>query len=140
MIEVYLTLNGNAKEAAEYYANVFGADAPYIMTADQMPKEENEEMQFPPDFVVYSHVETFAGNIMMSDCIPGEEVTPNDSVWISVTDPDADKLHRVFDALAKDGDVLMALEPTFFSPLYGQLKDKFGFHWMLMLPDEEVES
>ncbi len=36
-------------------------------------------------------------------------------------------------AFAQDGKVDMPLTPTFWSPLYGMLTDKFGVGWMVMV-------
>lgn len=38
--------------------------------------------------------------------------------------------------MAEEGEVIMPLEETFFSPLYGQVKDKYGFYWMIMSSEE----
>ncbi|MGI6235083.1 MAG: VOC family protein [Christensenellales bacterium] len=136
MIEVYLSFNGNAAEAAAFYQQVFDAPEPYIMRFSDMPREEQE--QTPPgaeDLVMYANVKTYAGDIMMSDMMPGTSVTPNEGVWITFSHEDLGRLRRHFDALAKDGEVIMPLEQTFFSKLYGQVKDKFGFYWMIMSPE-----
>jgi len=44
--------------------------------------------------------------------------------------------HRVFNALATNGQIMMPLTETFWSPLYGQVTDQFGVAWMVMLPGE----
>ena len=138
MIEVYLNLNGNAREAANYYADVFDAPPPYIMNASDMPAEDQARMG--PDnlnVVIHANVKTFTGDLMMSDRSPEEApVTPNDSVWITLSHKDHALLRRSFERLAKDGLVTMPLEPAFFSPLYGQVKDKYGHCWMFMDPSE----
>jgi PhnB protein len=134
MIEVYLSLNGNAAEAAIYYAQLFEAPEPYIMRFADMPKADQDQM--PPgaeNLVMYANVKTSVGDIMMSDMMPGSSVTPNEGVWINYSMKDEERLRQYFDAMAKDGEVLMPLEKTFFSPLYGQVKDKFGFYWMFMI-------
>ncbi|MCB1124283.1 MAG: VOC family protein, partial [Verrucomicrobiae bacterium] len=45
---------------------------------------------------------------------------------------------HVFDALAQDGQVIMPLTKTFWSPCYGMVTDKFGIGWMVMVsgPDQ----
>lgn len=135
MIEVYLNLNGNAEEAANYYAKAFGAEAPYLMRFHDMPKED--QLNAAPGMeklVIYGNVKTFAGDLMLSDELPGLTVNPTSAVWITLSHDDAQRVRSAFEALARDGEVLMPLEPAFFSPLYGQLRDKYGFHWMFMMP------
>ena len=138
MIEVYLNMNGNAREAANYYAEVFKAPAPYIMNTADMPQEDQSQM--PPgaeNMVIYANVKTFAGDIMLSDRMPGEaSVVPNDSIWINLSHKDHALLRQSFERLARDGMIIMPLEPAFFSPLYGQVRDKYGFSWMVMDPGE----
>ena len=133
MIEVYLNFNGNAAEAAAYYAKVFEAPEPYIMRTSDMPAADQAGMPAGSEnLVMHANVKTEVGDIMMSDLMPGSTVTPNESMWINYSCKDQERLRGFFDAMAKDGEVLMPLETTFFSPLYGQVKDKFGFHWMFM--------
>ena len=135
MIEVYLNFPGNAREALTYYAEVFGAPAPYVMSFADMPEEDRAGAPAGMEnMVIYGNLKTFAGDIMMSDDMPDRSAAPTNASWIAVTHTDDAAIRRVFEALAKDGEVLMPLEATFFSPLYGQVKDKFGHHWMLMLP------
>ena len=138
MIEVYLNFNGQAEEAARFYAQAFGAPEPYLMRFSDMPREDQQ--QAPPgmeQLLMHGNVKTFAGDIMLSDNIPGQETQPNAAYWITVSHPDEARLRQAFSALTEGGQVLTPLEPTFFSPLYGQLKDRYGFHWMLMLPDPD---
>lgn len=137
MMDPYLSLNGNAAEAAAYYAKAFDAPEPYIMRYGEMsPKEVGE---IPPDMaqlVMHANVKTYGGDLMLSDMMPGSSVTPNEAVWITFSFPDLNKLRESFERLGRDGEVLMPLEKNFFSPLYGQLKDKYGFHWMVMSSEE----
>lgn len=138
MIEVYLNFPGNAAEAAAFYAKAFGAEAPDLMTYSQLPPDVDEG--FPPEMgplIMHGNIKTFAGDIMLSDDMPQEGLKPNTSNWILVSNADHARLKSTFDALLEGGEVIMALEPSFFSPLYGQLKDKFGFFWMFMDPTSE---
>jgi PhnB protein len=138
MIEVYLNFPGNAAEAAAFYAKAFGAEAPDLMTYSQMPRDADAGIPAEMgNLVMHGNIKTFAGDIMLSDDMPQESLKPNTSHWILVSDADHARLNRVFDALSEGGEVIMPLEPAFFSPLYGQLKDKFGFFWMFMDPTPE---
>ena len=132
MIEVYLNFSGQGAEAAAHYAKAFGGEITYMMRFSDMPKEAGELREGMADRVIHANVTTYAGQIMLSDTDEDNVSPPSDAMWISVSHSDHDKLRATFDALARDGEVLMPLGPTFFSPFYGQLKDKYGFHWMLM--------
>lgn len=135
MIQVYLNFGGNAREALRYYQQAFEAKDPYIMSFADMPEADRQGAAPGMEhMVIYGALMTYAGELQMSDDVPGRHPKPTSAHWISVTHADADALRRTFGFLARDGEVIMPPEPSFFSPLYGQVKDKYGFHWMLMLP------
>ncbi len=133
MITVYLNFPGNAAEAARYYAQVFEAPEPQIMTPAGMPPEDRQQMgPVSDDFVVHANVATFGGDLMLSDSFPGFTPKAGDMVNVTFSHPDHDRIRRAFDKLAQDGTVDMPLEPAFFSPLFGSLRDKYGINWLLM--------
>lgn len=137
MIEVYLNLNGNAREAAEYYAKALSGEVTFLMTAGQMSEEERKGWPSSDEnMVIHANVTTFAGQIMLADNYPGQEVSPSAAINICLSHTDLDKIRAAFDALAADGEVGMPLAPAFFSPLFGVVVDKYGFSWMMMSSDE----
>lgn len=139
MIKVYLSFNGNTKEALDYYVDVFNATDVYVLKFSEMPDDPDYPVTDDiKDLIAYSNFKTFAGDISLSDNMPGTISTPSESVWISVDSHDEVELRRAFDALAADGEVIMPMEPTSFSPLYGQVKDKFGFYWMFLIAEDEI--
>ena len=137
MISVYLNLPGNAEEAAKYYTKVFEAPEPYMMRFRDVPPEDLENVPKElHNLLAYANVKTFAGDVMLSDAMPGEPCAPSGAVYICLSHKDHDRLRKNFDALLEDGVMEMPLEPTFFSPLYGIVVDKFGFKWMIMSDEE----
>ena len=137
MITTYLNLNGNASEAIAYYAKVFKAPEPYVMRFSDMPEEDQQFLHKEHrHLVAYANVKTFAGDLMLADEFPGKIASPTSAVYINLSGKDEGRLREVFDALAKDGEVEMPLDTTFFAKLFGSLKDKYGFHWMIMTDDE----
>ncbi len=136
MITVYLSTNGNAREVAAYYQEVFETEAPYIMNFNEMPEEDQGGMTGMEQYVVYANVKTFGGDIMLSDNMPGEVTIPTGATWIAFSHDDLGRLRKVFDRLGGDGEVIMPMEKQFFNPQYGQVKDKYGFYWMIMSSEE----
>ncbi len=139
MIEIYLNLNGRAAEAAAWYARAFDAPEPYVMRGGQLPEGQREGFSDGwKDLVIHANVKTFAGDIMLSDNPPDRPSAPSPALNICVSHSDLDRLRLAFERLAEGGRVLMPLSPTFFSPLFGQLEDKFGFSWMIMSSQEKA--
>jgi len=136
MIEPYLSLGGNAAEAAAYYAGVFDTPEPQLMRYGEIPPGDMEVSPEIAPLVMHASVKTYGGELMLSDAMPGSDTTPSAGVWITLSHPDLNRLRETFERLSREGRVLKPLEPSFFSLLYGQLRDKYGFFWMLMSPDE----
>lgn len=61
----------------------------------------------------------------------GPRFLPNPSLSLFVNRPDAAGIERAFEALADGGRVLMPLEQTPWSPLYGWVEDRYGVSWQL---------
>ncbi|MFB4321133.1 VOC family protein, partial [Priestia sp. BR_2] len=50
---------------------------------------------------------------------------------LAITVSHADKSKEIFAKLQDGGEVMMPLQETFWSPLYGQVVDKFGVTWQV---------
>lgn len=87
------------------------------------------------------HAELVMGNfsIMFSDGAPHKEIIKGNNIQLNLECESEEEQTRIFDALAKGGEVTMPLQDTFWNARFGQLKDKFGLHWMLNF-DKSVEK
>lgn len=133
MIEAYLSFDGNAAEALAYYQQLFGAPAPYVMRqAGTRDAESVAEAETGP--IIYANLKTPVGDLMMSDYQGPHRTPPGAAYWLAVTHGDEAQIREFFGKLARDGEVLEPLEKIFFSPLYGEVRDKFGYCWIFMLP------
>ncbi|OWU86664.1 hypothetical protein ATO6_07780 [Oceanicola sp. 22II-s10i] len=134
---VYLFFNGSCAEAMKTYGTIFGAE-PDIMPASMMPPDVKAQMPgVPDDAVMHSALKIGEGWIYASDDFEGNSPAMA-GCNVSVTLPTLEEAQRVFDGLAEGGEVRQALEPTFFSPGFAALSDRFGIRWMVMVegPDE----
>jgi PhnB protein len=50
---------------------------------------------------------------------------------VSIVYPTAAEAKRVFEALAKGGQVIMPLDKSFWAEAFGMLVDRFGTPWMI---------
>ena len=78
-----------------------------------------------------AHLKVGDTDLMLSDTFPGNPYQLGDQVTIAVTITDADKTKEIFEKLQDGGTVIMPVQETFWSPAYGQLKDKFGVTWQV---------
>ncbi|TLS36811.1 VOC family protein [Pseudalkalibacillus caeni] len=133
----YLVLNGNGQEAVKFYEEALEAEVLGVQTFGDMP--DNPEFPTPPeakDRVLNAHLKVGNTDLMLSDTFPGQPYQIGEQVTVAVMISNAEKAEKVFEKLQQDGKVLMPLQQTFWSPSYGQVKDKFGITWQVSTQEE----
>ncbi|MCG8613758.1 MAG: VOC family protein [Pseudomonadales bacterium] len=138
-INNYLFFPGDTEDALQYYQRHLGATIDLLMRFSDSPEPIPEGMVPEGYENKVMHCEFTIGDckIMASDGCGGEVKTADRGFSLALTIPCEDEARRVFNALADGGEIQMPLEKTFWSPLFGQVKDKFGIAWMVMLPSPE---
>jgi len=127
----YLYFGGNCREALDFYAAAFHASAEHVMTYGDAPGAEVSAAD--RDRVLYATMPVFGTTIMFSDCSSAIPYTTGNHIGLTLGLTDADEARRGFAALSDGGVVDMPLGPTFFSPLFGMVTDRFGVIWMVSL-------
>lgn len=125
----YIHFQGQCAEALAFYAEVFGGTGLQTLRYADGPEAPAAWRDSPR--VMHGQVTIFDGTLMASDFPPGVEGDPQKSVSIMQTAPDVATARRVFEALSQAGAVIEAFKPTFFSPGFGMVKDRFGTHWII---------
>jgi len=131
---VHLGFTGKCDEAFSYYEKVFGTKRQMTMKYSDAPAGT----PVPPDskdLVMHTSMPVGSIILMGADAPPGRG-TPIGGFQICLEDADDATLRRLFAALTDRGSVMMPLEKTFWSPLFGMCTDKFGVGWMLTLPGQ----
>ncbi|WP_419961300.1 VOC family protein [Psychrobacillus sp. BM2] len=129
-VDVYLTFNGNCREAAEFYAEVFKTEKPEIMTFGDSP--QNPDYVLPEeakDLVLHTRLNINGSNVMFSDTFPGSPFVAGNNISLAFVSKEEDMVKSAFNALKEGGKVSMDLQETFWSKCYGSLRDKFGIEW-----------
>lgn len=132
----YLFFSGRCEEALEFYKRALGAKVGMVMRFSESPDPVPDGMLQPGFENKIMHAEFSVGNtkIMASDGCDGKSMFEGFRLALSVaTEADA---QRAFNALAEGGAVDMPLSPTFWSPCYGMVTDRFEVAWMVMVVSE----
>lgn len=139
----YLTFIDEGQEAIKFYENALDATVVNVKTFGDMPPNPDypisEEVK---NRILNALLKVGDTNLMISDSFPGSDKTPtkqNAQVSIAITINNPEKAKEVFDKLKEKGTVTMPLQETFWSPAYGQVKDKFGVTWQVST-EVEVEK
>jgi PhnB protein len=122
----YLSFADNAREAMEFYRDVFGGDLT-LSTFGEMGHADGPEA----DLIMHAMLETPAGfALMASDTPPGMSRNPGDAITISLSGTD-DELRDYWGKLSDGSTVNMPLEKQVWGDEFGQCTDKFGVPWMV---------
>jgi PhnB protein len=68
---------------------------------------------------------------MFSDVFPGMPFVEGNNITLALVNKNIEELTSIFNQLKDGGTVVMDLQETFWSKLYGQVTDKFGIHWQV---------
>jgi PhnB protein len=130
-IQPYLSFEGRADEAIEFYKKALGAKVEMVLRFKEAP---DQSMISPgsAEKVMHAALKIGDATFLMSD---GRNSGKPSFQGISLTlyAKDAPEADKVFNALAAGGEVRMPLDKTFFSPRFGMLADKFGVGWMVIV-------
>lgn len=124
----YLIFDGNAREAALYYAQVFGLDEPQLMTygsvhAEHIPSEAT-------DLIMHTYLEIAGGKLMISDNFPGTPYKEGNNFTLAYVSNDEAAIRDAFQKLKADSvSVKMDLQETPWSKCYGSVTDKYNIEW-----------
>jgi PhnB protein len=133
-LEPYLHFDGQAEEAAAFYERALGAKLEAKMRYADCPDPVPPEHMPPggPQKLLHARLRLGEAVLMMSDGVPREGGGFRGFSLTLQYGAEADA-RSAFAALADGGQVLMPIGPTFFSPCYGMLVDRFGVQWMVMV-------
>ena len=136
LVQPYLFFGGRCEEALEFYRAALGARVEMLTRYQDSPKPHTPGM-IPPGWeskVMHATFHIGATTLMASD---GCEAGPTFSGFsLSLTLPTIAEAERVFAALSDGGQVRMPLSPTFWSPCFGMLADRYGMGWMITVAAE----
>ncbi len=138
-VHAYINFDGNCSEAVEFYRQVFGTETPEVMTyGDAPPDPEFPVQDEHKHLVLHTSLDIFGTTVMFSDLLPGELLVKGNSISLAIMMHKIDDVKLVFDKLKEGGSIEMDLQETFFSKLYGSIKDKYGIIWHIMYDDGEM--
>ena len=137
VFDVFITFNGNCKEAVEYYAEIFGQEMPKMMMFTDMPEAEGYEVkEEDKNKVCYTELKIGSNNIMFSDCDSSMDFIAGNNITLSIGSSDEEEIRNLYNKLKEDGQVIMELQETFWSKLYGMVQDKYGIMWQLCVASD----
>ena len=123
----YLTFDGNARQAMEFYQSVLGGELK-ISTFGEFGNPDPAVK----DLVMHANLDTPRGyRLMASDTAPGMTLNPGNNVTVSLSGDPGEGLEEVWEKLSDGGEVQVPFEKQMWGDTFGQCRDKFGIQWMV---------
>lgn len=133
-IHPYLTFDGNAEEAFNYYKAIFGGAFVNLSRFKELPADSPK---IPAEFaekILHIALTIDEQTILMgSDMFPGANVAlqRGNNFSISISTSSENEARTIFEKLAADGAITMPLDVQFWGDLFGMVTDTFGISWMI---------
>ena len=123
----YLGLPDTARQAMEFYQDVFGGELT-MNTFGELGAADGPDK----DKIMHAQLVTETGfTLMASDTPTGMDYTPGSAISISLSGDDVDELRGYWAKLAEGGTVMMPLEKQMWGDEFGMVADQFGISWMV---------
>jgi PhnB protein len=123
----YISFDGTAREAMEYYKGVFGG----ALTLNTFGEYGQQDSSIA-NKIMHGNLETGRGfTLMGADAPPGTEYKPGNNIAVSLSGDDADELRGYWTKLSDGGTVTVPLEKQMWGDEFGMCTDRFGIGWMV---------
>ena len=123
----YISFDGNAREAMEYYEGVFGG----TLTLNTFGEYGQPDSSIA-NKIMHGNLETDRGfTLMGADTPPGAEYNPGNNIAVSLSGDDSDELRGYWTKLSDGGTVSVPLEKQMWGDEFGMCTDRFGVAWMV---------
>ncbi|WP_137990814.1 VOC family protein [Streptomyces vilmorinianum] len=130
----YISFDGNARQAMEFYKEVFGG----TLTLSTYGEFGEEQAGEAADKIMHSMLETAGGfTLMCGDIPPGMEHKPGNNIAVSVSGDDDGELRGYWDKLSGDGTISVPLEKQMWGDVFGMCTDRFGITWLIDISERE---
>lgn len=123
----YISFTDNARQAMEFYKEVFGGTLSLSTFGEFGAGDPSES-----DKIMHAMLETDDGfTLMASDTPSGMQHIPGNSMSVSLSGDDSDRLHGYWQKLSEGADVTMPLDKQAWGDEFGMCVDRFGVPWMV---------
>ncbi|WP_458119017.1 VOC family protein [Paenibacillus sp. Z6-24] len=137
-IAIFLSMNGQAKEAIDFYKQHLGAEEMMRVTYQQMA-ERDGSMQLTEenkDYISHSILQIGSTKVMIAEetMDPDEKYTAGNQISLCIQSADLEEIRQFYSSLISDARVkiILPLSSIVFSEAYGVIEDPFGVQMQLM--------
>jgi len=123
----YISFNGNAREAMEFYESVLGGKLD-LSTFGSLGGAEGEDA----DKIMHGMLVTDDGLTLMGSDTPSHmDFNPGNTMTVSLSGDEGERLRGYWEGLSEGGTVTVPLEKQVWGDEFGMVIDRFGVAWMV---------
>lgn len=124
----YLNFRGTAREAMEFYRDVFGGELTVSTFAEMGGPPEGGD----PDGIMHGQLTTPAGLTLMGADVPAPiPFEPGNGISVSLSGDDEVELRGYWDKLSGGASITEPLAQAPWGDHFGMLTDRFGIAWLV---------
>ena len=124
----YLSFQGNAREAMEFYNSVFGGE----LVANTYSEFGGADNPADADKIMHAQLEAEDGLALMgADAPTGQPFTPGTNYSVSLSGDDDAQLRGFWEKLSDGATIVEPLERAPWGDSFGMLVDKYGVSWLV---------
>ena len=133
LLNPYLSFDGDARQALEFYKDVFGGEL-RLNTFGEFGQPGGDHA----DRIMHGMLESPSGlTLMGADMPPGTEYSPGNTFAVSLSGDTESELRGYWDKLSAGGSVSVPLERQMWGDVFGMCTDRFGIPWMVDITRSE---
>lgn len=122
----YITFAGDARQALEFYKEVFGGTLNLNTYAEFGQKDSPLA-----DKIMHGMLEAPNGFTLMCADTPTDDHKPGNNISVSLSGDDDAELRGYWEKLSDGGHVTVPLEKQMWGDVFGMCTDRFGITWMV---------
>lgn len=126
-ISPHLTFRGQCEAAFKLYERVLGGKIQTMLSYGKSPAADQVSAEWS-DKIIHATLVLGDQTLMGADVLSDQFERPQ-GFYVAISVNSSADADRIFQALATNGVVRMALQKTFWSPAFGVLIDQFGTPW-----------
>lgn len=127
---VYLTFNGNCREAMHFYRDCLGGELSFQTIGESFLFEDDMPVTMK-NIVLHATLKKDNFTIMATDIVGEEGLVKGNAVSLMLHCASEREARDRYVKLSRGGRQVQPLQPNFWGALFGYLTDRFGNHWVL---------
>ncbi|MEU6530717.1 VOC family protein [Streptomyces sp. NPDC046928] len=129
----YITFPGHARQALEFYQQVFGGTVD-LNTYASIGGQKDTPLA---DKIMHGMLETPSGFTLMCADNPTDDHRPGNNISVSLSGDDEPELRGYWEKLSDGATVSVPLEKQMWGDLFGMCTDRFGTTWMVNIAGQD---